>query len=155
MTQTAGMYGSSRPSVELRVEPISFVLLQLHTDPQRQFVSAAAVESHTDASASFPLWFPFRAGPAESKSHQGEGFNSCQGISNQRQLRCTWTPHAFVKLRDTNILMSVIMCCWVRRVWQHINSLVIQAEAPGAVASLCSFLILHQNPPQTLTACTL
>ncbi len=56
----------------------------------------------------------------QSESHQGDGFSSRWGSSNQRQLHCTWKPCAFDKLWDTNIPMSLIMC-WICRVGQQLN----------------------------------
>lgn len=88
-------------------------------------------------------------------SREGEGFSSCRGILNQRQLCCAWTPHAFVQLRDTNVLMPVVKNSWVQGVRQHIN---LQLSAPGEAAFWSSSLspVLHQNSsPQTVTVCTL
>lgn len=45
------------------------LLFRLHTDPHRQFTSAAAVGSHTAVSAWFPLWLPLCAGPAEGRAN--------------------------------------------------------------------------------------
>lgn len=81
----AGMHSLSTPSVE----PISFRILQLHTDPQRQFTSAAAVGSHAAASAWFLLWFPFCAGPAESKANHTRVMGSIPAGATQTKDNCT------------------------------------------------------------------
>lgn len=128
-------------------QSITSQIIKLHTDPQRHCASAAAVGLRAAASAWFLLWFPSCAGPAESKSRQGEGFNSHRGYPKTKD---NWIPCAFDKLGDTNIPMSPIMCCWDRRVGHQLNPVPDpQCTSTSCIWSSHFFVLFSSSTPKS------